>query len=200
MKYSTPILIFIFGIVTGLVLTNVSISSDDDAQEPEQVQQVPEDVVRHGPDVRFSDYRNSDRYLAGARSLDEFDNPHPAVVEMYERFPDWAGFYAPLFVVHTVDEVDFTNDGEKEYLVAYSCVGCNAPPRAIDIVKDNRVIFTAEGGLLSVRSVDESKFILTTAGHPRGEQYIHITFEYHNTGRFVTRKEEVVTYSDEHID
>jgi hypothetical protein len=142
--------------------------------------------------VEFSDYGNTIKDLVIFEPKDNYGQ-HPMINEMYQRFPDWAGYYTPTSTVHDVQNVDIDNDGIDEHVIYYSCLGCNAPARNIDIVKDNKIIFTVEGGNLRLENVEnEDGFHIFTTMIPRGTGDIKVTFEKTTYGEYHPVEEEEI--------
>ncbi|MCA9365269.1 hypothetical protein KC723_00050 [Candidatus Kaiserbacteria bacterium] len=195
-KFCCPLFILTvggLGLYT-LILNDLNKSQLSETETKDQ-SNITDSIKRFKPDILFDDYRNSDRYLAGARTLSEISEAHITITESYEKFPNWAGYYAPLSVIHNVKEIDIDNDGNYEQIIYYSCIGCNTLPRNIDIIKDNRIIFTAEGGQLGFANVDDlSGFVIYSALLPRGTGERKIQFRQSSSGEYHPESEEEIYY------
>lgn len=158
---------------------------------------------RETPDTLFTDYENLDRKFCGLklkREIDqlkfegEIDN---VSIKNYKDFPDYAGYYVPKNLVDSVANIDIDNDKKLETVVYYTCRGCNAPSRAVDIIKDNKIIFTAKGGNLEIKTIkNEAGFILNTSGLAlsMNDGYTVVKFKKSDSGEFNTISEEDIKY------
>lgn len=153
LKTGLKLLILSVVVIEVLRVTNLFSPYNQQIKEevPDNTSNVNLEMYREVPNVLYDDYRNSDRYLAGPRTLTEIVNRNNDVfISNYKSFPNLAGYYAPLYVIDRTDRVDIDKDGKDEDIVFYSCLGCNALSRAVDIIKENRIIFTAEGAQLQL--------------------------------------------------
>jgi hypothetical protein len=118
--------------------------------------------------------------------------------EMVRAFPALAPHYLPHNLIHEIEEIDVTGDGVPEKIVYYSCFGCNAPARNVDIISGNKLIFSAQGGNLSVQSLQgEAGFDLSTLLYPRGSGYTVVTFKMNDEGEFHSVREEDFYYEND---
>jgi len=151
--------------------------------------------IRTVPDVEFGEYKNVDRKLAGPRTYQEIAVLNDTVLNKnYLEFPKWAGYYLPLNTIDAVVAIDIDNDEIQETVIYYSCRGCNAPPRSLDIVKDGRIIFTADGANLSLTPLTDKKgFNLETKTIPRNYgDFTRVKFLFNSDS-------ELFPYSEEDI-
>lgn len=175
-----------------LILLMVSTFNNDGSMESsEEVSENQSQQKNSLLSVKFDNYQNKNTYLHSTVLLEEINQPHPMIIEMYNKFPDWAGHYAPESVIHDVSQVDINNDGQIENVIYYSCVGCNAPARNIDIEKDNQIIFTVEGGELAFENIEYvGSFCIYTALIPRGTGEKKIEFVGGADGNYYVKAEQ----------
>jgi len=152
-------------------------------------------TYRESPDVGYSEFKNLDRKLAGARTYKEIEVlGDPVRSQNYIDFPDWAPYYLPLNTIDGVDTIDIDMDGKKENIVYYSCRGCNGTPRSLDIIKDGRIIFTADGSNLKLLSLDsEIGFYIDNPIIPRDGRYTRIKFIADKDGNYYVKSEQDIS-------
>lgn len=165
-----------------------------------------EDFFRSGPDCLFSDFENLDRKICGQRIKEEIykESTHSELSEIVEEnfknYPDLAGYYLPKNFIDSIDYLDIDKDGQDEKVVYYSCHGCNALPRNVDIIKDGRIIFSAKGGNLSVKENKElfPGFILSDSGLVllKSEGYTMIKFKQNISSDYIPYEEYDVKYTE----
>jgi len=156
----------------------------------------PEQINRVIPDVTFNEYKNQERRFSGSKTYEQILTLNDdRATRNYLEFPKWAGFYLPLYTIDGVEEMDIDNDEKKEQIIYYSCSGCNAPPRSLDIIKDMTIIFTANGASLELKPLTNEKgFYLETAIIPRDSGAItRVKFLTNDDGKLYPFSEEDVT-------
>jgi hypothetical protein len=165
--------------------------------------------LRTTPNFLFNDYENLDRKMSGQRTIEEIkakealknDNGIRVelITENFSKFPELAGYYLPINIIDATSSLDIDKDGKLEELVYYSCPGCNAPSRNVDIIKDGRIIFSAHGGSLELKNNNEDKpgFVLSDVGLvlPRPEGYTEIKFRLNSDSEYVPYEERDIRYS-----
>lgn len=147
-------------------------------------------------DLSFtSGFANLDRKLCSPKNSAEIAKLNDArALENYKQFPAFAGYYLPQNYVVDVDLLDIDNDQENETVVSYTCPVCNAPPRGLDIIKNNKIIFTAQGGNLEVKPIKgENGFYLNVSGLtiPRSQGYTAIKFQANQTGYYPVAEDDI---------
>lgn len=150
-------------------------------------------------DLSFgSGFINLDRKLCSPKSAAEIAKLNDAkATENYKQFPQYAGYYLPKNYVVSVNSVDVDNDKKDEIVVSYTCPFCNAPPRGLDIIKNNKIIFTAQGGNLELKPIKgENSFYLNVSGLtiPRSQGYTAIKFQANETGEYQPVSEDDIKY------
>ena len=186
-----------------LLVILVAVFAYNKSDKKDVVENFNQDEVktyRVSPDVGYSDYKNLDRKLAGPRTYQEISKLTSLNVDVLTRnyldFPDWAPYYIPLSTVDGVDTVDIDMDGKKETVVYYSCRGCNGTPRSLDIIKDGRIIFTADGSNLKLTPLDsEIGFYIDNPIIPREDRYTRIKFLADEGGSYYVKSEEDLRYT-----
>ena len=160
-------------------------------------------VVQSSSDISYSDYENLDRKFCGLKTKAEIQKlklngeSDKYSIKNYHDFPQYAGYYVPKNLVDLVDKIDIDNDKKAETIVYYSCRGCNAPSRNMDIIKDGRVIFSAKGGNMSIKQIKgEVGFVLSTisATLSRQEGYTKVTFKLNEYNEYNPVSQEDVRY------
>lgn len=157
------------------------------------------DPHRAHPDCFFSDFDNLDRKVCGQRLESEIKSEWPELIkENFKNYPDLAGYYLPKNFIDDIGLLDVDKDGKGEKIVYYTCPGCNAPSRNIDIIKDDRIIFSAHGGNLSLEANNENfpGFILSDSGLVllRAEGYTKIKFKLNDDGEYFPYEEDDIKY------
>lgn len=210
-QWSILLGVFISGILVGIFAFSETASQTPPPETSGDY--VQKGTVRRAPYLDggdFTEYKNS-RYHLDLVSRTEVDfGPIQAGVEgseeyiprleekqaMLADFSKFAAHYLPNQQIHWIDEVDVTADGAPEYIVYHSCFGCNATPRNVDIISGSQLIFSAQGGQLSVSPMEaEAGFQLSTAMVPR-QGYTIIDFKLNHENEFVSVREEDFYYED----
>lgn len=146
----------------------------------------------HEAIARYEATKANDSHIRKAPFLDapSFDSYKNLNMHLAPTVTDMAIHYSPLYNIDEIVNLDVTNDGKPEKIVLYSCVGCNSPSRNMDIIKDNVLIFSAEGGQLKIEGIEkQAGFLLNTTMIPRNG-YTRITFKQNSAGEFTTTQEE----------
>lgn len=121
--------------------------------------------------------------------------------EMLQKFTSLAPHYLPYNLINSVEEFDVTGDKVPEKIIFYSCFGCNAPSRNVDIISGSKLIFSAEGANLTLKPLENnSGFELSNLLMPRGAGYTVITFIPNSDGEFHSVKEEDIYYDNKYQD
>lgn len=155
--------------------------------------------VRTEMDCLFTDYENLDRKICGQKQESEIKSNYPEYVkDSFKKYPDLAGYYLPKNFIDTVESLDIDKDGQSEKIVYYTCPGCNAPSRNVDIIKDSRIIFSAKGGNLKIKnnSEDFPGFILSDSGLVllKMEGYTEIKFKLNTENEYNPYEEKDIKY------
>lgn len=164
---------------------------------PEITSQITQ--TRNSAGSLFSDYENLNHKIYGQKQESEIVSDRQDYVEdNFKKYPDLAGYYLPDNFIDNVDYLDIDKDGQNEKLVYYSCPGCNAPSRNVDIIKNDRIIFSAQGGNLNIKNNYEGfpGFILYGSGLVllRGEGYSKIKFKLTSDGKYIPYEENEIKY------
>jgi hypothetical protein len=155
--------------------------------------------TRTSVDCLFSDYDNLDRKICGQRLESEIKSNYPEYVkDNFKKYPDLAGYYLPKNFVDNIMFLDVDKDGQDEKIVYYSPPGGNAPSRNIDIIKNDRIIFSAHGGNLNIENNNEifPGFILSDSGLVllKLEGYTEIKFRLNADDEYIPYEEKDTKY------
>lgn len=147
-------------------------------------------------DENFNDYRNLKKKFIPTNEKEIKNLNDNLLLENYNEFGKLTLYYLPDYLIDAIEYKDIDQDSTKETIIFYSCRGCNALSRQMDIIKDNEIIFTAEGGNLSLESLKKEKgFYLNTSIVPRGlNMHTRVKFIKNIDGEFHPQSEDVVEY------
>jgi len=158
--------------------------------------------IREIPYIQFNNYKNLDRILPRKKTKEEIiktANKKEIYLEMefYDKFPNYSGYYLPIYIIGDIEKIDINNDNIQETIIYYSCYGDNALPRNLDIIKDNKIIFSAEGGNLSLEPINnDSGFYIKNSGltMPRYNGYTKTKFILNDSSNFYAISETDIKY------
>jgi len=112
-------------------------------------------------------YSNENRPLGNPKSLEQIMKENKTcgknknldcgfteqIKNNYNENKDIASYYLPIDSVYK-ESFDVDNDGKDEIIVFACEIGGNHCPHYIEIIKDNKIIFHAEGISIDIKSVD----------------------------------------------
>ena len=164
---------------------------------------------RTDSDCLFTEYENIDRKICGQRTIKEVKEIESlkadnglrleSIDDNFNKYPELAGYYLPKNIIDSTSTLDIDKDGKSEELIYYSCPGCNAPSRNVDVIKNGRIIFSAQGGNLEVKTNNENTpgFILSDSGLvlARPEGYTEVKFKLNFDNEYYPYEEKDVRFN-----